>query len=121
MKTSLSEWKSLIFASATMALCQVSAQAQATNTGGTTTTGGGGVNSLSWSNAFGDEGGAVGKWIKGVVYMVMAVFIMVSIILGSLAFKQLAADGNWKEFWSKIAGAIGMFVTPIAVAWLVTK
>jgi hypothetical protein len=51
--------------------------------------------------------------------VIMGIFAMVAVILGSLAFKQLSADGNWKDFWSKIAGAIGMFVVPIAVWWAI--
>jgi hypothetical protein len=71
---------------------------------------------LKWDQAM-KEGGDVGNWVQKVIYAVMAIFIMSAIIMGSLAFKQLAADGNWKDFWSKIAGAVGMFVTPIAVYW----
>lgn len=75
---------------------------------------------IKWSDAL-DSGDEVSSWIRGVVVAVMSIFIMVSLILGSLAFKQLAADGNWKDFWSKIAGSIGMFVVPIAIYWLVSK
>jgi hypothetical protein len=71
---------------------------------------------LKWSDAM-KKGGDAGDWVQNIIYAVMAIFIMSSIIMGSLAFKQLAADGNWKDFWSKIAGAVGMFVTPIAVYW----
>jgi hypothetical protein len=74
---------------------------------------------LSWGEALG--GNDISNWMRGVILGIMAIFIMVSIILGSLAFKQLAADGNWKEFWSKIAGAVGMFVVPIAVNYLLAK
>ena len=76
-------------------------------------------NKLEWSTAM-KSGGEVGQWVGTVIYAVMAIFIMSAIIMGSLAFKQLAADGNWKDFWSKIAGAVGMFVTPIAVYWAVS-
>lgn len=75
-----------------------------------------GGTTLKWSDAM-SKGGDVGDWVQNIIYAVMAIFIMSSIIMGSLAFKQLAADGNWKDFWSKIAGAVGMFVTPIAVYW----
>lgn len=75
-------------------------------------------NQLEWSQAM-NKGGDVGAWVSTVIYAVMAIFIMSAIIMGSLAFKQLAADGNWKDFWSKIAGAVGMFVTPIAVYWAI--
>jgi hypothetical protein len=78
------------------------------------------VENIKWSEAL-TSGDSVSVWIRGVVVVVMAIFIMVSLILGSLAFKQLAADGNWKDFWSKIAGSVGMFVTPIAIYWLVSK
>lgn len=71
---------------------------------------------LKWNDAM-NKGGDVATWVSTVIYAVMAIFIMSAIIMGSLAFKQLAADGNWKDFWSKIAGAVGMFVTPIAVYW----
>jgi hypothetical protein len=74
---------------------------------------------LSWSSAK-NNGGDIGAWVNKIMLVLMSIFIMVSIVLGSLAFKQLAADGNWKDFWSKIAGAIGMFVVPIAVYYLIT-
>ena len=73
---------------------------------------------LTWTTAKG-KSGVVGTWMNNVMMVIMAIFIMVSIVLGSLAFKQLAADGNWKDFWSKIAGAIGMFIVPIVVYYLV--
>ena len=73
---------------------------------------------LQWS-AVKDDNSDVTKWIRKVMVVIMAIFIMVSIVLGSLAFKQLAADGNWKDFWSKIAGAIGMFIVPVIVYYLV--
>jgi len=75
---------------------------------------------LSWSEATSGND-KISAWLRTIILAVMACFVMVSIILGSLAFKQLAADGNWKDFWSKIAGAIGMFVTPIAIYWIVSK
>lgn len=78
------------------------------------------MDNIKWSEAL-TSTDSVSTWIRGVVVAVMAIFIMVSLILGSLAFKQLAADGNWKDFWSKIAGSVGMFVTPIAIYWLVSK
>ena len=73
---------------------------------------------LTWTTAK-TKSGVVGNWIRNVMMVIMAIFIMVSIVLGSLAFKQLAADGNWKDFWSKIAGAIGMFIVPVVVYYLV--
>lgn len=75
---------------------------------------------LSWSEALsgGGEGDEITDWINKVALVIMAVFIMISIIMGSLAFKQLASDGNWKDFWSKIAGSIGMFVTPLVIYYL---
>jgi hypothetical protein len=73
---------------------------------------------LKWS-AVKDDNSDVTSWIRRVMVVIMAIFIMVSIVLGSLAFKQLAADGNWKDFWSKIAGAIGMFIVPVVVYYLV--
>jgi|LakMenEpi03Aug12_release.lakeMendotaPanAssembly.Ray.scaffolds.fasta_scaffold1942535_2 hypothetical protein len=76
----------------------------------------GAKNEMKWSTAM-TKGGDVGSWVQTMIYAIMAIFIMSAIIMGSLAFKQLAADGNWKDFWSKIAGAVGMFVTPIAVYW----
>ena len=75
---------------------------------------------LKWKDAM-SKGGNVGNWVRTMIYAVMAIFIMSAIVMGSLAFKQLAADGNWKDFWSKIAGAIGMFVTPIAVYWAMVQ
>lgn len=79
-----------------------------------------GSGELKWSDALSSTDD-VSVWIRVVIVAVMAIFIMIAIILGSLAFKQLAADGNWKEFWSKIAGAIGMFVVPVGVYWLVGR
>lgn len=79
-----------------------------------------GSTNLKWSDAM-SKGGDVGDWVQKIIYAIMAIFIMSSIIMGSLAFKQLAADGNWKDFWSKIAGAVGMFVTPIAVYWALAQ
>jgi preprotein translocase subunit SecG len=77
---------------------------------------------LNWAEAGSRSGGDdVTSWIRKVMVVIMAIFIMVSIVLGSLAFKQLAADGNWKDFWSKIAGAIGMFIVPVVVYWLVAQ
>ncbi len=73
---------------------------------------------LSWSEATGSTDD-VSTWIRQIMVAVMAIFVMAAIIMGSLAFKQLAADGNWKDFWSKIAGAVGMFVTPVAIYWAV--
>lgn len=73
---------------------------------------------LSWSEATGSSDD-VSTWIRQIMVAVMAIFVMAAIIMGSLAFKQLAADGNWKDFWSKIAGAVGMFVTPVAIYWAV--
>ncbi len=75
---------------------------------------------LKWTDAM-SKGGDVGNWVQTMIYAIMAIFIMSAIIMGSLAFKQLAADGNWKDFWSKIAGAVGMFVTPIAVYWALAQ
>lgn len=75
---------------------------------------------LKWTDAM-RKGGDVGNWVQTMIYAIMAIFIMSAIIMGSLAFKQLAADGNWKDFWSKIAGAVGMFVTPIAVYWALAQ
>ena len=71
---------------------------------------------LKWSAALSQDD-AVSKCFRVLILAVMSIFVMAAIIMGSLAFKQLASDGNWKDFWSKIAGAIGMFVTPIAVYW----
>lgn len=73
---------------------------------------------LSWSEAT-DSNDDISVWIRQIMVAVMAIFVMAAIIMGSLAFKQLAADGNWKDFWSKIAGAVGMFVTPVAIYWAV--
>jgi hypothetical protein len=78
-----------------------------------------GTGSLNWTEATG-SGDKISEWIRKIMVAIMAIFVMSAIIMGSLAFKQLAADGNWKDFWSKIAGAMGMFVTPIAVYWLVS-
>jgi hypothetical protein len=71
---------------------------------------------LTWNDAL-SSNDDVSKWVRTLIIAVMAIFVMAAIIMGSLAFKQLASDGNWKDFWSKIAGAVGMFVTPIAVYW----
>ena len=79
-----------------------------------------GNTTLTWSDAMSETSG-ISKWLHTILLAIMACFIMVSIILGSLAFKQLSADGDWKSFWSKIAGAIGMFVTPIAIYWIAGK
>jgi hypothetical protein len=70
---------------------------------------------LSWSST---EGADITGWFNTIIQVIMAVFVMTAIVMGSLAFKQLAADGNWKDFWSKIAGAMGMFVVPIAIYWI---
>lgn len=69
---------------------------------------------LNWSGGNSDIEG----WFNTILLVIMGVFVMTACIMGSLAFKQLAADGNWKDFWSKIAGAIGMFVVPIAIYWV---
>ena len=76
------------------------------------------ANELSWTDSSASSNDVTG-WIKKVMMVIMAIFIMVAIVTGSLAFKQLAADGNWKDFWSKIAGSIGMFVVPVVVYYLV--
>lgn len=73
---------------------------------------------LTWNGALSSDD-PVSKFIRTAVVGVMAIFVMISIILGALAFKQLANDGNWKDFWSKIAGSVGMFVVPILIYWLV--
>jgi hypothetical protein len=75
---------------------------------------------LSWSQAT-NGSDAISNWLRTIILAVMACFIMASIIVGALAFKALASDGNWKDFWSKIAGAIGMFVTPVAIYWVAGK
>jgi len=77
------------------------------------------ASNLTWSSAK-NNNSDIADWVNKIMLVLMSIFIMVSIVLGSLAFKQLAADGNWKDFWSKIAGAIGMFVVPIAVYYLIT-
>jgi uncharacterized membrane protein len=69
---------------------------------------------LTWTN----ESSDITNWFNTIIQVIMAVFVMTAIVMGSLAFKQLAADGNWKDFWSKIAGAMGMFVVPIAIYWI---
>lgn len=79
---------------------------------------GAGGGEIKWSEALSSSDN-VSVWIRKGIVIIMSIFIMVALILGSLAFKQLAADGNWKDFWSKIAGAIGMFVVPVAVYWFV--
>ncbi len=93
-----------IYSAFVVGLATATAQAQGTD--------------LSWSEATG-SGDDVSAWIRQIMVAVMAIFVMAAIIMGSLAFKQLAADGNWKDFWSKIAGAVGMFVTPVAIYWAV--
>jgi len=73
---------------------------------------------LMWSTDGGD-GDKIHTWFNTILTVIMAIFVMTSIVMGSLAFKQLASDGNWRDFWSKIAGAIGMFVVPVAIYWVV--
>lgn len=72
---------------------------------------------LTWSGG----SGPVEDWFNTILLVLMGVFVMTACIMGSLAFKQLAADGNWKDFWSKIAGAIGMFVVPTVIYWVKTE
>ena len=72
---------------------------------------------LTWQSA--NTTGVVGSWFTLIMRVLLAVFIMSSIVLTVLAFKGLAADGQWKEFWSKIIGAVGIFSVPIIIYWLV--
>lgn len=69
---------------------------------------------LSWKGG----GSTIETWFNTILLVIMGVFVMTACIMGSLAFKQLAFDGNWKDFWSKIAGAVGMFIVPIAIYWV---
>jgi hypothetical protein len=74
------------------------------------------VSQLSWSDA--NSSASPMTFVTSITKVIMGVFVLISIIMGSLAFKQLAADGNWKDFWSKIAGSIGMFIVPVVVFYL---
>jgi hypothetical protein len=69
---------------------------------------------LTWED---NNGGDIGTWMFKAMNAVMYIFMMSGTVLGAMAFKQLSADGNWKDFWSKLAGAAGMFSTPIMVQW----
>ena len=74
------------------------------------------ANQLKWTGA--DENSGITKWFNTILLVIMAVFTMTACVMGALTFKQLGADGNWKDFWSKIAGCAGMFVVPIAIYWI---
>ena len=70
---------------------------------------------LSWTGA---KTSSIATWFNTILLVIMAVFTMTACVMGALTFKQLGADGNWKDFWSKIAGCAGMFVVPIAIYWI---
>ena len=76
------------------------------------------ANKLQWTNSSPSK---IEDWFNTILLVIMAVFTMTACVMGALTFKQLGADGNWKDFWSKIAGCAGMFVVPIAIYWIRSK
>lgn len=66
------------------------------------------------------ENGGIGAFFESVTKVLMYVMAVVSIVITVLAFKGLAGQGDWRSFWNKIAGAIGMFAVPAIMNWLLT-
>jgi hypothetical protein len=79
-----------------------------------------GAESLTWTQNQ-NANTQVQTWFSGVMNALLYVFIFGAIVIAVLAFKGLAADGRWQEFWSKIIGAVGIFAVPVIIKWLVSS
>jgi type IV secretory pathway VirB2 component (pilin) len=72
---------------------------------------------------FGGQSGAteVNTFFTNVTTVLLYICAFVALIIIILAFKGLAGQGDWRTFWNKIAGGIGIFVVPALVRYLVTQ
>lgn len=74
----------------------------------------------TFSDAMNQDTGDIGSFFGSVTKVMMYVMAVVSVVITVLAFKGLAGQGDWRAFWNKIAGAIGMFAVPAIMNWLIT-
>lgn len=65
------------------------------------------------------QGGEVGNFFRQVTQVLLYVCAVASVIIIVLAFKGLAGQGDWRTFWNKIAGGIGIFAVPTIINWLI--
>lgn len=69
----------------------------------------------NWGDAAKANTTPIGKFVKSVTSVIMVVFALISVIIAGLAFKGLSGSGDWRTFWNKIAGSIGLFTVPFII------
>lgn len=75
---------------------------------------------ITWDEASGSQN-TVTTFFRNITMVLMYVMAVVSIVITVLAFKGLAGQGDWRTFWNKIAGAVGMFAVPTIINFLLSQ
>ena len=73
-----------------------------------------------WGDAEAGQDTDLGEFVSVIVNIVMYVFAAVSIILAGMTSYGLFQSGDWRAFWSKIAGCAMLFAIPFVIKTFIT-